>query len=113
MRNMSLTWFYHVSQQVSTHVYGRGIVPIESSRVQVHVGSRNASGNPSEILIEAFTCLQCSRSRFGVHVKGVLLSAGWSIGLLTKHIAYPRVRSEQNAVCSISFIYFWLGEHAP
>ena len=26
---MSLTWFYHVSQQVSTHVYGRGIVPIE------------------------------------------------------------------------------------
>ena len=29
MRHMSLTWFYHVSQQVSTHVHGRGIVPIE------------------------------------------------------------------------------------
>ena len=28
---MSLTWFYHVSQQVSTHVHGQGIVPIESS----------------------------------------------------------------------------------
>ena len=27
--HMSLTWFYHVSQQVSTHVHGRGIVPIE------------------------------------------------------------------------------------
>jgi len=26
---MSLTWFYHVSQQVSTHVHGQGIVPIE------------------------------------------------------------------------------------
>jgi len=33
MRNMSLTWFYHVSQQDSTHVYGRGIVPIE---IDVH-----------------------------------------------------------------------------
>ena len=29
--HMSLTWFYHVSQQVSTHVHGQGIVPIETS----------------------------------------------------------------------------------
>jgi len=29
MWHMSLTWFYHVSQQVSTHVHGQGIVPIE------------------------------------------------------------------------------------
>jgi len=30
-----LTWFYHVSQQVSTHVHGQGIVPIEMSRMTV------------------------------------------------------------------------------
>ena len=30
---MSLTWFYHVSQQVSTHVHGQGIVPIEDKSV--------------------------------------------------------------------------------
>jgi len=28
MQHMSLTWFYHVSQQVSTHVHVQGIVPI-------------------------------------------------------------------------------------
>jgi len=31
---MSLTWFYHVSQQVSTHVHGQGIVPIECSSLR-------------------------------------------------------------------------------
>jgi len=31
---MSLTWFYHVSQQVSTHVHGQGIVPIEAGSMR-------------------------------------------------------------------------------
>ena len=51
---MSLTWFYHVSQQVSTHVHRQGIVPIEISCATVF-SRQLLLGQSTSVLITLIT----------------------------------------------------------